>query len=147
MTREAKVNNPSAAVRIASILGWPVEMQHNNLIMVDLRTPAAARAAYAELVGDSPHTEVTLRATRPPTAPPRADQIMLNKLGYDPIDDDSDTGYRRPPHDAASVCDYFGALGYVEDGGRFVVEEMEILLNDPAAFFGARARTVPESSR
>ncbi len=62
--------------------------------------------------------------------------MLLNKLNYDPIDDDSDTGYRRPPHDAASVCDYFHALAELEDDGNFAVTEMEDLLNNPTEFFG-----------
>jgi hypothetical protein len=62
--------------------------------------------------------------------------MPLNKIGYDPVDDDSDSGYRRPPHDAACVCDYFHELAGVEDDGKFVVEEMEELLNNPTAFFG-----------
>ena len=61
--------------------------------------------------------------------------LLLNKRNYDPIDDDSETGYRRPPEDPACVCDYFCALSYVEDSGKFAVAEMTVLMTDACAFF------------
>jgi hypothetical protein len=60
---------------------------------------------------------------------------LFNKKGYIPFDGSSDTGYRRPPRDPASVCDYFGVLNYLEDEGKFSHSEMAALLEDPAKFF------------
>lgn len=60
---------------------------------------------------------------------------ILNKRGYDPIDDYSDSGYRRPPRDAACVGDYLAALMGIEDGGKFLHEEIEEMLEYPNDFF------------
>lgn len=63
--------------------------------------------------------------------------ILLNGVGYNPQDDDSDTDYKRPPRDAACVLDYFCALSFVENDGQFATDEMYAMLADPTAFFGA----------
>jgi len=60
---------------------------------------------------------------------------LLNKLDYDPFDDSSDSGYRRPPQDAACVCDYFAVLGMIEDKGEFAHKEMKEMLDTPKKFF------------
>jgi len=60
---------------------------------------------------------------------------ILNTRGYDLVDDSSRSGFRRPPRDPACVCDYFAALGYIEDGGSFSHKEMAVLLNHPSEFF------------
>lgn len=57
------------------------------------------------------------------------------KHNYNPIDDKSKTGYRRPPKVAGCVLDYFAALGEIEDGGKFAHEEMKALLKSPSQFF------------
>ena len=59
---------------------------------------------------------------------------MLNTLGYIPIDDGREGGYRRPPRDAACIVDYFHVLNYVEDDGEFAVFEMQALMDDPDSF-------------
>lgn len=63
--------------------------------------------------------------------------MLLNKVGYDPVDDDSDSGYRRPPREPKAINDYFHVLGEIEDEGDFAAEEMAVLLADPASFFSA----------
>lgn len=55
---------------------------------------------------------------------------------YDPVDDNASSGYRRPSNDPAEVVEYFHALGYIEDNGRFARAEMAELLSDPQRFFG-----------
>jgi hypothetical protein len=61
--------------------------------------------------------------------------MLLNKKKYEPVDDDSPTGYKRPTKDPASVCDYFHALAFLEDGGKFATKEMKKMLSDPEKFF------------
>lgn len=60
---------------------------------------------------------------------------MLNQIGYNPVDDDSPTGFCRPPRDPQCCADYFSALGYVEDDGAFLIQEWQTLLVDPDSFF------------
>lgn len=60
---------------------------------------------------------------------------LLNTLGYNPFDPNSGSGYRRPPRDPAAVCDYFAALGYIEDEGAFSHREMREMLDHPSRFF------------
>jgi hypothetical protein len=55
------------------------------------------------------------------------------RLHYEPLD--SPTGYRRPPAVAGCVLDYFAVLGTIEDGGKFVHQEMQALIDDPDKFF------------
>lgn len=61
--------------------------------------------------------------------------MILNNQGYDPIDDCSDSGYRRPPRDGKCINDYFYELGKIEDGGEFAAAEMMRMLDSPIAFF------------
>jgi hypothetical protein len=67
-----------------------------------------------------------------------ADVNIFNELDYNPYDESSDTGYKRPPRDPACVCDYFAALGQLDDEGRFAHCEMQTLLDHPSDFFGSR---------
>lgn len=69
---------------------------------------------------------------------------ILNKLGYDPIDDSAVTGYRRPPRDAACVCDYFATLMLIEDDGQFLHSEMRTMLEKPMVFFEGKRRSPPK---
>jgi hypothetical protein len=64
------------------------------------------------------------------------DPILLNKVGYDPIDDSptSTIGFRRPTRDPASVLDYFDAIRFV-DLGEFAVCEAEEMFSFPGLFF------------
>jgi hypothetical protein len=55
------------------------------------------------------------------------------ELGYDPLDDRSMTGFRRPPKDAACAVDYFLAIRREEVG--FFVGEMRSMIEDPEDFF------------
>jgi len=59
----------------------------------------------------------------------------LNKCGYNPMDDYSDSGFRRPPMDIPCICDYFARLMLLEDGGVFLHKEMGEMLNSPSTFF------------
>jgi hypothetical protein len=61
--------------------------------------------------------------------------MMLNKVGYNPVDDRSRTGYTRPPKNAECILDYFHALGFLEDGGAFAISEMSAMLRPGDAFF------------
>jgi hypothetical protein len=54
---------------------------------------------------------------------------------YDPSDDHSASGFRRPPRAAGCVLDYFFALSFLGDGGHFATSEMKAMLDDPATFF------------
>lgn len=63
---------------------------------------------------------------------------LLNKKGYNPYNEESETGYLRPPKDAACVGDYFAALRTAEDGGGFLHAEVQTLMDDPEKFFEAR---------
>jgi hypothetical protein len=56
-------------------------------------------------------------------------------VGYDPVDDASAAGYRRPPRVVGCVLDYFAELGKIDDGGTFAVSEMKAMLDDPSTFF------------
>jgi hypothetical protein len=60
---------------------------------------------------------------------------LTNKKTYDPFDDDSGSGFRRPPNDPACVCDYFTALAMIEDDGAFMHAEMAVMLQSPKEFF------------
>lgn len=64
--------------------------------------------------------------------------MLLNKLGYDPYGKGADAhpnGVLRPPDDPACACDYFHALSFTEDGGRFAIREMAQMLKHPEKFF------------
>jgi addiction module HigA family antidote len=65
---------------------------------------------------------------RPPEPPARPEK-------YDPIDDDSDSGYRRPSRDPRELIDYLFAIGACEDGGNFIRAEVKALLDAPDTFF------------
>jgi hypothetical protein len=54
-------------------------------------------------------------------------------LGYDPLDDQSNTGFRRPLKDAACVVDYFLAIR--KSDAAFFIGEMRSLIEDPDEFF------------
>lgn len=56
-------------------------------------------------------------------------------IGYDPISDSSDTGFKRPPSVAGCLLDYFKAIGGVEDGGEFAHSEANDLIENPGEFF------------
>lgn len=60
---------------------------------------------------------------------------LMNDRNYDPLDDASATGYRRPPRDPTCICDYFAALGGSEDDGMLLHAEMQALLDWPDEFF------------
>ena len=54
-------------------------------------------------------------------------------LGYDPLDDQSMTGFRRPPRDAACVVDY--VLAIRKSDAAFLIGEMRSMIEDPDEFF------------
>ena len=54
-------------------------------------------------------------------------------LGYDPLDDQSITGFRRPPKDAACVVDY--VLAIRKSDAAFLIGEMRSIIEDPDEFF------------
>jgi hypothetical protein len=54
---------------------------------------------------------------------------------YEPMDDASESGFRRPPRVAGCVLDYFAALGLIEDDGEFAHKEMYLMLDFPQLFF------------
>lgn len=60
---------------------------------------------------------------------------ILNKKGYNPFDNTSESGYYRPPRDPACICDYFAALGLIEDEGEFSHKEMQEMIDHPDTFF------------
>jgi hypothetical protein len=57
------------------------------------------------------------------------------KANYRPVDDQTRTGYRRPPQIAGCVLDYFAELAKIEDGGKFAHQEMATMLDYPEVFF------------
>ncbi len=63
----------------------------------------------------------------------RSDESV--KRDYEPRDAESATGFRRPPKVPGCVLDYFAALAYMEDGGKFAHDEMRALLLTPEQFF------------
>lgn len=57
-------------------------------------------------------------------------------LGYDPYDDNSETGYRRPPRLAGCLTDYFMVIqNDCTLDNPFPHREFEAMLSDPDAFF------------
>ena len=54
-------------------------------------------------------------------------------LGYDPLDDQSMTGFCRPPKDAGCLVDYVLAIRKTDAG--FLIGEMRSLIEDPDEFF------------
>jgi len=59
--------------------------------------------------------------------------IRSMAVGYDPLDDQTMTGYRRPPKDAACAIDYFLAIR--KSDAAFLIGEMRSMIEDPEEFF------------
>ncbi len=65
-------------------------------------------------------------------------------LGYDPVDAQSMTGFRRPPKDAACVVDY--VLAIRKSDAAFLIGEMRSLIDDPDEFFNDNDTELEERS-
>jgi hypothetical protein len=55
------------------------------------------------------------------------------ELGYDPLDEQSMTGFCRPPKDAGCLVDYVLAIRKTD--AAFLIGEMRSLIEDPDEFF------------